>query len=370
MRTERRPAGFRLHLEPLEDRQLLSGSGPAVLPTLGLDVAPGLATDWAAQPNPGMPTESGSQVAAKSPPRQLSSADAPPGTGQSVAVADSGKSMPKDAMPGDAVAGKVGAVSENYSTNDPTPDDLGSADTSASAQPSYLELLAYKGTRIDSGATSIEAAAVRDLEQESAAKQPQPIAPSAVAANTTLPDDSAKIPAQARAPEVIPQASKRADTTTTPVYHAATAPTSQTTESSDGLSLLAAVVAGNSKDVPGRIGEEPADSLTRGDLCRAATHAGELLVGALPLDLPTLKRATDEFFTNLDELAEQMTSAPPTLRLTQWLFAVAAAAGAFEYTRRRRANTDARGRASAEGENDPSWISSPAFAFLPAKSVP
>jgi uncharacterized protein (TIGR03118 family) len=93
-----------------------------------------------------------------------------------------------------------------------------------------------------------------------------------------------------------------------------------------------------------------------------APRLGNLLGGALVVDLANLKGAVDNFFARLEDLAETMAASPDTIRLVHWLLVGATATGAFEFARRKTAAP--LGRISGD-EDDPLWAPFPVLAVLP-----
>jgi hypothetical protein len=63
--------------------------------------------------------------------------------------------------------------------------------------------------------------------------------------------------------------------------------------------------------------------------------AGDLLAGAVNVDLARLEQAADQVFAQLESLAADVAAAPAGLTVTEWLVTASVAAAAFEMGRRR-----------------------------------
>jgi hypothetical protein len=75
--------------------------------------------------------------------------------------------------------------------------------------------------------------------------------------------------------------------------------------------------------------------LTAGAGAAVPVGPGNLLIGALTVDVQALRQSADHFFTQLGDLRR---TEPPWLHfgLTPWLVAAALATGAFEFARRQQ----------------------------------
>jgi hypothetical protein len=118
---------------------------------------------------------------------------------------------------------------------------------------------------------------------------------------------------------------------------------------------------------PDAAGEERAETSAArlfSDPSALLPQRGDLLPGTLPVDLPTLERAVVGFFARLENLAEDVAAWPATQTLAQWLVAGATAAGAFEFARR-RLHARSSGPVREDGEAGPNWAPFPILAVLP-----
>jgi hypothetical protein len=80
---------------------------------------------------------------------------------------------------------------------------------------------------------------------------------------------------------------------------------------------------------------EAPTSLVAEESLRPALEPGNLLAGASPIDLATLKRAAKEVLAQLEALGKELTAAPQGLSQSQWLVVAVLAAGTLELARRR-----------------------------------
>jgi hypothetical protein len=119
-------------------------------------------------------------------------------------------------------------------------------------------------------------------------------------------------------------------------------------------------------------GSPPAPALLESDdRAGFVPQMGNVLAGALPIDLPALEQAADRFFGHLEGLAEDLASLPLSLKLTPWLVVAGAAAGAFEFARRRRLKSLASERTKLRlPERDSGWTPFPVLDVLPSEDTP
>jgi hypothetical protein len=112
----------------------------------------------------------------------------------------------------------------------------------------------------------------------------------------------------------------------------------------------------------------PARALATGEWIYLAPQLGNLLGGAVPVDLTTLNRTVDELFSRLEGLAEDVWALPATWRLSPWVVLALAGTGAFEFTRRWLRSPEPA-IPSADGE-DSDWILPSALALFPPEEMP
>jgi hypothetical protein len=95
---------------------------------------------------------------------------------------------------------------------------------------------------------------------------------------------------------------------------------------------------------------------------------GNLLVGALPIDLANLRRAVDDFFVRLENLAAEGWTLPATKLLVPWTTAALLATGAFVFARRRPGSSQLH--TPFRDGDAATWDPSSVLALLPPEDTP
>lgn len=285
-----RPRAYLLSIEPLEDRQLLSGLHPAG-GEYGNHPAhaahpPAAAESYREYAHPARMTVTENYGRA-------SSDQAPATSGQAGA----------DLTPGDGAAGY-----DSYSSSDSSAAQQDASSTSAAASQA-----------------NARAAGAAVVQHSEATQTAQPGA--APAAERPQPPPADAGPGRGTAAPVVVADAGRSAADRDPVRAARRG-------TADAPEPLSPPAAGRGIEVE-RDAEESLDPGT--DLAdpqaAPSPQVASLLTGSAPVDLPALDRGVDHFFSRLEDLGKELPSGPVLLRLAPWLVAVSAATAALELAR-------------------------------------
>jgi hypothetical protein len=111
--------------------------------------------------------------------------------------------------------------------------------------------------------------------------------------------------------------------------------------------------------------QEHATGFLPGQRDPSSSPAGQLLAGLLPIDLAGLERKVDEFFHQIDNLAEDATEPGTLARLTPWLATGAVLATAYAVARRHLSRPAPNGGIAEADGSQSEWSGLSGDAFLP-----
>lgn len=109
-------------------------------------------------------------------------------------------------------------------------------------------------------------------------------------------------------------------------------------------------------------------SFVSSGLGTAGPQAAKLLVGSVPIDLPALQQATDEFIARLEGLTEDLVESSSSSPMAWWVVAIASAGGALEFVRR-RLKQSAAAPVPEDGDPSSSWHSCLAITLIASDDV-
>jgi hypothetical protein len=116
------------------------------------------------------------------------------------------------------------------------------------------------------------------------------------------------------------------------------------------------------------------DSSDQGVPERPATDSGSpigtLLTGLVSIDQAALERAVDKFFHQLDHLGEDLTETCIDSRLTPWLAAAAVSTAAYAFARHQLQPSHRDGTGRCDDGRDQEWAWFTACAILPSEDKP
>ena len=414
--STRRPGARLLCLEPLEDRQLLSGinplggspTPPPPEPEMGVVSAAVPRSPPAADRQPTLvsftdvsaptaapyratnPTSTPSDNAAASPndgtpdgeagePGASPSSEPAGGSAQQTNLATqettyspgayspaSGSAAEAMAIPGTAATGKSAPyVQSQPSMADPTPgDDRGAASGAAEQSEDYSR---------HGGANQMsEASSYAVYGQQAQGAPPAEQVAAAVPARPPLSDHPASAAAQAEGRPLQPAVSSLLAEPAKEITDPVGVVRLQQSSGFGSVWFVSPLHRPAPEEIPsdGLVEDhrEPARAPTSSDPAHLAPQLGRLLVGALPVHLTTLNRAVDEFFARLESLDEDGWALPVTERMAPWVVLALTATGAFEFARRRLGSSEPSAPSAAGGDLD--WDLSTVLALLPPEDAP